>query len=187
MAKLIVKHGNYSNKDVQEYVIRYITRTRPEEDRRYQLITYGSPNTSIVSGNDLSVSRAIKEFRDVEKFYINQRIRDGRRVHHEILSIYAAEAKFFTSPLQYYWLGMELSKEYDQMGHQVVFAAHRSQNDGYHIHFVINGTCYLDGKKYHSEIWQENAREEKFNKILTEHIYRNCHQQSPMFFQSYSY
>lgn len=47
MGKLIQRtRGTYVNDDAVENVIRYVTRTRPDEDRRNELIFFGGAGVS---------------------------------------------------------------------------------------------------------------------------------------------
>ncbi len=174
MAKLIaVTTGTYSNKNAVDNTIKYITRTREGENRRDELLIYGSPNVTIYSDNESdAISKAIREFKDIQRFFAVDGIK-GRRVYHEILSMLDEEAQSFTNLYQIELFALECSHVYDVQGHQVVYASHYSENLRLHIHFIVNTYNYASGHKFHSYFSDCKSREEIFNEILQKHIRDN--------------
>ena len=64
MGKLFdMNYGGYFNEDAVSNVIRYITRTRKNEDRKNELIGWGSYNTLNMGTPEF----VIKQFLDVQK------------------------------------------------------------------------------------------------------------------------
>ena len=170
MAQLITVNGKYSNKNVVSNTIRYITRTRPDEDRRNELIVCGSPNVTCIPDEE-EIFRAIKEFMDIQHFYHD--VVNGRRVFHETFNLLHEESEYFYTRGQINALALECSRIYDRQGFQVVYAAHYSAKYRLHIHFIVNAVSYCDGKKYHSDYKDHAERNAEFNEILFRHIENN--------------
>ncbi len=167
MAILISMKGKYKNENVNSCVIRYITRTRKNEDKRNELLVYGSPNVSCLFGDD-GIEQMITEFEDVQRYFCYGGVR-GRKVMHETFNLLDEEAAYFT-PWEIDALALECSRYYDQMGFQVIYAVHFSESKRLHIHFVVNAISYRTGLKFHSSLHEDKARETMFQEILRKHI-----------------
>ena len=145
MAQLItVTTGNYTNKDAISNTIRYITRTRINEDRKHELVSYGSPNVTCFGGEE-AIERAIKEFKDIQRYYSKT---EGRKVHHETLNLTDEEAKSFINGAQIDAFALDCSRVFDKQGYQVIYAAHYSNKYRLHVHFIVNSVNYRTGNKY---------------------------------------
>lgn len=76
-----------------------------------------------------------------------------RRIYHEVFALDDKEDVIMCSSIDLlnefalsccnYW--------FYEMGFQVVYAIHKPKNKRLHIHFAINTTSYLDGKKRHEK------------------------------------
>lgn len=139
----------YQNEDSAEYVIRYITRTRKNEDRAHELLGYGSYHGYHYSK---PVKEIIAEFEYIQKQYHTQ----GSLMCHYVMHI---------SPELFFKMNNDLnalsayasacSKYIFNLGYQTCFAIHYSAEDKLHIHFAINTTNYRTGHKlrqYYIEI-----------------------------------
>lgn len=153
---------NYSNPDAVENLIRYVTRTRENESRGDDLITYGAVGTDYFHSSDVM----IQQFEYVQNVYgIKSRL--GRRMYHEVLNLKDWEAERLDSASEWLWrVGMECSEIYYMMGHQAVFAVHWEPEKRCHIHFAVNSINFLDGRKWHSSLPEIKQREAIFNEIL---------------------
>ena len=166
MAILIMPEtkGKYTNKNVISNTIRYITRTRVNEDRRFELLLYGSPNTLIFS--ESGVANAISEFDVVQRYYHGIYLK-GSKVYHEILRMSDDETEFFMQNLRLLDMyAFDCARLYAGLGHQVVYAVHKSIDKGLHVHFIINAVKYTDGLKWHSSIKDQKDREAFFNQLI---------------------
>ena len=156
------RHSNYSNSNAVKNLIRYITRTRENEDRGNDLIVYGA----VGAGYDFHPDIIIKQFLFVQnKYGINSK--GGRRMYHEVFNLYDCEAADLNyDRMQLFWLGMECSKIYLKMGFQAVFAVHWEEGKHYHIHFAVNSINFTNGRKWHTSLEEIKLREDIFNHIL---------------------
>ena len=143
MGLLRVIKGKYENRDAVKYVIRYITRTRPNEDRGMELIAAGSLGTSETS------ERMIEDFLRVQKC-LRSPGRIGKKINHEVflLTVEEIEQLGYPGKVQYlYWASQECARFFYEKGFQVVFAIHTDMEKGVHIHFAVNTVNYMNGKK----------------------------------------
>lgn len=158
------QNGEYINSDAIENTLRYITRARANEDRKHELILYGSPNVLIYGEN--GIVKAIEEFTTVQRYYHGFYIK-GPKVYHEVLRFSAEESELFmhnTALLDSYALAC--SRIYAELGFQVVYAVHFSKDKGLHIHFICNAVSYVDGLKWHFSIKDQKEREFLFNQLI---------------------
>lgn len=172
------KNYNYSNLDAVNNVLRYITRTRHDEDRANELLRYGAAGVAYY----LTIDDIIQQFLFVQNtFRINQR--GGRRMYHEVYNLLDEEVeKLNYNPQELWLLGMECSQVYYQMGFQVVFAIHWDNGKHYHLHFAVNSISYITGHKWHTTIPETKQRETIFNQILAERQRVVQEHRSPIFF-----
>ena len=174
MAQLIIpntgysmfKNNNYSNPDAVENVIRYITRTRQDEQKMNDIVAYGGAGV----GYYLSVEDIIQQFQYVQKTY-NIASRGGRRIYHEVFNLFDEEMDAIKYDLNVLWkIGMECCQEYFKMGHQAIFAVHCERGKRFHFHFVVNAINFLTGMKWHSYFYDLGCREYVFARILYKHM-----------------
>lgn len=160
--KMYYKHSNYSNLNAVRNLIRYITRTRENEDRKKDLIAYGA----VGAGYDFHPDTIIKQFLFVQNGYaINSR--GGKRMYHEVFNLYDCEAAELNyDRMQLFLLGMKCSQIYFKMGFQTVFAVHWEEGKHYHIHFAVNSINFTNGLKWHTSLEEIKQREDVFNHIL---------------------
>lgn len=160
--------GSYTNADAVENVIRYITRTRPEEDRANELIAWSGMGVGCYASPEL----VIEQFRTVQEVY-GKETNGGRKIYHEILGFQEAEfERMWRDYNLVYQIAVECAKRYYSMGHQVVFAIHHALRDrqignkGVHIHFAVNTVNFMTGKKWHTSFRQSDVREWDFNQNM---------------------
>ncbi len=160
--KIYYKHSNYSNLNAVRNLIRYITRTRENEDRKKDLIAYGA----VGAGYDFHPNTIIQQFLFVQNGYaINSR--GGKRMYHEVFNLYDCEVEDLNyDPMQLFELGRECGQIYFKMGFQVVFAIHKEEGKHYHIHFAVNSINFINGLKWHTSFEEIKQREDVFNHIL---------------------
>ena len=150
-SKYLYKKGcNYTNIDAVEKVIRYITRTNGTNSPA-DLISWGSPNTSVWNGVDGVITDILK----TQNIFDIKR-RNGRRIFHEVLQMQefhrADDCNRFDLLNQ---AAMECCLLYDHLGFQAVYGIHHNEDNSYghilHIHFAVNTISYKDGHKWHSD------------------------------------
>lgn len=156
----------YTNPDAVENVIRYVTRTRLNEQRAKELIAIGGKGIYY----NLPVERIISQFLATQEvFNINQR--GGRRIVHEIISLSDQDFANLNYDYRHVYLHAEaICEYYFSLGHQVLFAIHHDPEKKVHIHFVVNSINYTNGKKYHSSKQDLQARKEEFNSIFDDEV-----------------
>lgn len=168
MAMLItIRKGNYTNSDAVENVIRYITRTRANEERADELIAWGGMGIGTYQTPEL----AIEQFRILQRVHrIETR---GSRMFHEVLRLTDGEFGFLEHDYgRVYQVAVSCAQYYYMMGHQVVFAIHQATKDdqggnkGLHIHFAVNSINFLTGNKWHSNIRENTTRGRLFNDCI---------------------
>lgn len=158
------RHRNYSNPDAVENLIRYVTRTRENEERLQDLISYGAAGSAYY----LHPDDIIRQFQYVQNVYGIKR-RGGRRMYHEVFNLYDCEFQELGYDREQLWLfGMECCHIYYQMGFQAVFGIHWEPDKHYHIHFAVNSISFVDGHKWHTSLPEIQQRGDLFNKILFE-------------------
>lgn len=140
---------DYTNKDSIHHVIRYITRTRCNEDRVNELICYGSHHGYLYQK---PVTELISEF----EYVSNQYNAVGSLISHYIIQISSTlYAKMNNDPILLSEYATACCRYIFDLGHQTCFAIHYSKERKLHIHLVINTINYKTGKKlrqYHKEI-----------------------------------
>ena len=146
MAELIIINGKYANENAIPNVIRYITRTRPNETRAGELIDFGACGAS-----NTFPEMMIRQFEYIQRVYPSQ-CREPRRIWHEILSLDNQEHEIMMNAV---FLLIDLAKAccqyyYYEMGFQAAYAVHHADaTKRLHIHFAINTTSCINGKKRH--------------------------------------
>lgn len=155
--------GKYKTKKSISNVIRYITRTRPNEDRAYELVLYG---TNHGYHYQKTPEQIITEFEFVQKYTYTT----GSRLCHYIIQI---SPDYFNETLNgdIYALAdttVQCCNYVFGLGHQTCFAIHNvPTKDGLHIHLVINTINFITGKKlnqYPRDIY--NTIEKPLSEIL---------------------
>lgn len=175
--RLLRTKGKYKNKDAVENVIRYITRTRENEneEKASELISYGGRGVSADSPEN-----AIMEMEKVQEAYNKK---SGRRIYHEFYLLkdsdfeamgknYEIVKKFAHTCAGYYY----------NHGYQVEYAVHESKKKHTHIHFAYNSVSSIDGRKVKDYKGTLDTREKLFDEIAKEH-YIDC----PIFYSSLKY
>lgn len=139
----------YQNTDSTENLIRYITRTRPNEDRAHELLSYGSYHGYKYQK---PVEEIISEFKSIQNQYLSQ----GTLMCHYIirisLELFACMDNCMNTLSLY---ACDCCKYFYNMGHQACFAVHCSRTEGIHVHLAINTVNFKTGSKlrqYHKEV-----------------------------------
>ena len=85
MGKLVQKtRGTYVNDDAVENVIRYVTRTRANEDRRNELIFFGG------AGVAQEPEQMITQFKYIQRAFRSS-ANLGKKITHEVFSFHQQE------------------------------------------------------------------------------------------------
>lgn len=165
---IVMNRGTYSNENVVENVIRYITRTRKKEDRQHELYGYGGVGVT----NCISPEIMIAQIKYIQKIH-GIDVRGGRRMYHETFSLCDKEFESLHYDFSIVNLfAMECCQEYFLRGHQAIYAVHFEPDKKLHIHFAVNTINFIDGKKWRSYMRDRSARDNKFNDILRRYIYQ---------------
>lgn len=165
---MMMRHGSYKNADAIENVIRYITRTRKNEDRRDELIAWGGMGIGYYASPEL----VIEQFHYVQDVFGISK--GGRKLYHETLNITEKEFEWLGNDYgRIYQAAVKCAELYYMNGYQVVFAIHDAKkkhglNKGVHIHFVVNAVNFMTGKKWHANMRESHSREISFNWNLRE-------------------
>ena len=160
--------GSYTNEEAVENCIRYITRTRANEDRREELIAWGGMGVGCYTVPEL----AIQQFCGVQKVYG----KDGRKLFHEVYNLRDEEFEKLGCNYDFvYQIGVKCAEYYYLMGHQVVFAIHHARNaqkgnKGVHIHFVVNSVNFMTGGKWHTGMKESYGRNLMFDQIMKDFV-----------------
>lgn len=142
MALLMVSPGKYKNAQAITNNIRYITRTRENEQRRADLVSYGA------RGLSLNPEFAIEQLKDVQRHYRGSKY-IGKRIFHETLLLNEEDLLMLNYDTKHIHAYAERCAHfYYSRGFQIMFAVHWDQQKKYHIHFVGNAVSYLDGRKW---------------------------------------
>lgn len=142
MALLMVSKGKYKNSAAIANGILYITRTRKNENRRNELVSYGARGAS---DNPLE---AIQQFKVVQQNFKESNY-IGSRIFHETLLLDELDLTLLNYDHKHIHNYAECCAFYYYLrGFQVVFAVHWDQEKKYHIHFVGNAVSYMNGLKW---------------------------------------
>ncbi len=131
----------YKNKSAIKNTILYITRTRPNETKQNELLSYG---TDCGWPCYKSPGEIIEEFMfNVKRFHTT----DSLVVHY---AIWVPET-ILNQPGGFQCLN-DCMVNYCRyifwsLGHQCIYAIHYSKRQKLHIHLIVNTTNYLNGKK----------------------------------------
>ncbi len=136
-----IKKFEYQNKDAAEGLIRYITRTRENEDRAHELLSYGFTSGYVYQK---PIANIIKEFEYVHNVYKS----DGCLMCHYVIHIsdelFACMGKNLNLVNAY---ATECCNYLFHMGHQCCFAVHFTPKDRLHFHLAINRVNFTNGSK----------------------------------------
>lgn len=163
-----MREGNYTNKNAVGNCIRYITRTRINENRQGELIAWGGMGVGCYTVPEL----AIQQFCGVQKAYG----KGGRKLFHEVYNLRDEEfERLGCNYVFVYQIAVRCAEYYYRFGHQVVFAIHHVRNvqkgnKGVHIHFVINSVNFMTGGKWHTGMKESYGREMMFNQIMRDFV-----------------
>lgn len=173
----LYKSNNYTNKEAVKNLIRYITRTRSNENRAGDLVCYGAAG----AGYYYSPEDIIQQFLYVQHGYKIES-RKGKRMYHEVFNFLDYEVSLFRGDwLQLWIIGMRCCQVYYQIGFQSVFALHYEPGKRFHYHFAVNSINFLDGRKWHTTFEEVRQRESIFNQILDEQQRIVCSRISPIY------
>lgn len=173
----LYKNFHYTNKNAVNNLIRYITRTRANEDRTGDLVCYGAAG----AGYYCSPEDIIRQFLYVQHVYGIER-KKGRRMYHEVFNLLDCEISPFYGDCMPLWIvGMKCCQVYYQMGFQAVFALHYEPGKRFHYHFAVNSINFLNGRKWHTSLEEIGQREWIFNQILVEEQRNVCSRISPIY------
>ena len=131
----------YKNLDSPEKLIRYITRTRGNEDKADDLLLWGHPAGYTYPK---TVEDIIYEIKYVQKGYKTH----GSLMCHYVIRLRADTFDKMNGSI--YTLGnyaVECCNHLFNLGHQSCFAIHQSSDQGLHIHLAINSVNFRNGHK----------------------------------------
>jgi Relaxase/Mobilisation nuclease domain. len=162
MGNLINIGGRYANVDAVENLIRYVTRTRPNEQRRDELYGYGGAGVFRYDTPEIMAAR----FNAVQDAYEISR-RKGRRMVHEVFSVADREFGGLNCDMGLLnQIALELCRVYYSQGFQAVYAIHWDKEKKMHIHFAVNAVSFVTGKKFCTSVRGNRDRGRSFNTKL---------------------
>lgn len=143
MGPLIIQLNRlkYVDPDSTENLIRYITRTRINEDRADELLLWG---TCSGYNYQIPVEEVIYQFRYIQFKYQAK----SSLMCHYVIRFWPSILNSMGNDL--YKLGnyaVDCCNYIFNMGHQSCFAIHSSKDKGVHIHLAINSVNFRTGKK----------------------------------------
>lgn len=162
MGNLINVRGRYANVDAVGNLIRYITRTRMNEQRRDELRGYGGAGVFRCDTPEMMVMRfeAVQDAHGIKS-------KNGRKMLHEVFSVTDREFKGLNCDMGLLnQIALELCGEYYRQGFQAVYAIHWDAGKKLHIHFAVNAVSFVTGKKFDTSVGGNRERERVFNKKL---------------------
>ncbi len=153
--------GYFVNNDATETLIRYITRTRAEEDRADELLFWGTRGASCKD-----VQSAIGQF-----IFVQNKCREytKRKMYHLTYSPDQFEKQYLDgNPGLLEGIAMRQSEVLFSQGFQVCYAAHVDSEKGVHIHYAVNSVNYYTGKMLNYTMRFNGM----LNAVMTEISYR---------------
>ncbi len=155
------KNGHYKTKDSFEYLIRYVTRTRPNEDRANELLGIGSAGICLLLG----VESIINQFITTEVTFRSNT--QGRHLYHLIAALSKEEFDSLNCEVSYVdTLAQTISRLFFGNGFQCLYGIHYDETKYIHIHFVISSTSYINGHRFHINATEVEELRKYCNDIL---------------------
>lgn len=137
-----VKTGNYKNKHAVHDLIRYITRTRTNENRLEELKYWAA-----IGSDTADVNTVINQFNHVQTIMRNH---TERKMYHFIYAPDVFEKRIINKD---YHLAATIAYSqayiFYNFGYQVVMAVHDTDDGNLHYHFAVNSVNYYTGKMFH--------------------------------------
>ena len=156
--------GDYSNENATELVIRYITRTRPNEKCQQDLISYGGFGVRNLS----SIESIISDFKYVQLIHDST----GRQIYHFVLSFSLFENGILNKDYRLiHAIAYDAARWFFLQGFQVIFAVHDEIERLSHIHFALNAINHLTHRKMHLDLEYRNELNIVMNEIALS-VYR---------------
>jgi len=166
------KTDNYKNKKSTENLIRYVTRANDAytEAKRAELKSWGVYGAV----KALGVEHIIDTFEEVQQISrISTSRKLGPKMFHEEYVLDDDEIEFFSgkSDVVLADFASKCTRQYFDLGFQVVYAVHKpivqsgkDDKSKIHIHIAGNAVNFKNGKKWHSNINEDQrAREAVMN------------------------
>lgn len=139
----IKRDGNYKSDNSISNLLRYISRTRDDEDRRADLKVFGCIGVDAYG----SIDFVIQQFRKAQQLYYKD---NGRRMYHFVYSFSDKEIKIINGRTEVMArIAYHLAELFHRRGFQVAYAVHEEPAKRLHIHFAVNAVSYLTGYKFH--------------------------------------
>lgn len=154
----------FCNADAANNLIRYISRTRINEDRRHELLSFGFNYPY-----PKPVEQIIHEFEYIQDYYHS----DGCLMCHYCLRFpLTVDPRFKNNIHRINAFAQDCCLFIFNMGHQCCYAVHTKDEDtdDIHIHLAINTVNFMTGKKlrqYYKEI--HNTVEKPLSTIFNDH------------------
>jgi hypothetical protein len=137
----------FTNENATENLIRYITRTRLNEDRRHELLSCGYNYAS-----NKTVEEVIREFEFVQNWH---KSKDCMMIHYVLRFPPDVKKAFKNNLIALDCFAQECCRYLFSIGHQTCYAIHLQDVDDLHVHLAINAVNYKTGNKlrqYYREI-----------------------------------
>lgn len=159
---LKVSSQSFDSPKEVDYLIRYITRSRENEEKKSDLISCGGRGLEVRH----DISMAIWQWKAVQAAYISPKRKFARYCFHEIYCLTSKVSEQIDAE-RLDDLAYELSEEYWRKGHQVVYGIHKPDHHEkrVHIHFGVNTVCLKTGRKWHDWFGTREMRNERFDAI----------------------
>jgi hypothetical protein len=172
---------NYSNKNAVKYLIEYITRSRPNENRKGDLIGYGAAGIPL----NISPQQMISVIENTQKnTYMKAEVK-GPRMSHIVFNFTESEMAMMCYDYGLLWsFAEECTQLFYNIGFQVVFAIHYDPGKRYHIHFAVSTVNFLTGKKLCMGIPDVNHLGRIYNDLLVKYLMVHNHSVTPIRFAS---
>lgn len=171
--RVIMPRQSFTSYRQAENLIRYITRTRKNEEHSDDCIACGGHGVSI----SYSIQSAIDQFNQVyatagDKQTKNMKQKKNRHVSHEYYMIHDAYAAVLSRE-EMNELAYRLSEYYWTLGYQVIYGVHQPDETvkHYHIHFAVNMVNCSGGRRWSARGSENLVRSRWFN-IVTERFMR---------------
>lgn len=150
-----------------KFLIEYITRTRPDENRAGDLLGYGAVGIGIL----LTPQQMISVIEGTQRNTYGKNELTGSKMSHLVLNMSDSEMERLKYDISLLWIyAEECSLVLYNIGYQVVFALHYDPGKRYHIHFAINAVNYISGHKICIRIAELHLLGRIFNELLLKYF-----------------
>lgn len=136
-----IRSGYFTNADAVKFLISYITRSRPDENRADELLFWGA-----LGADECNVAQTIAQFEYVQN---NIRTSTCRKMYHFVYAPDDDELRLLCHNISLiHKITIAQAQVFYNWGHQVAYAVHMNEACRLHIHYAVNAVNFMTGAMF---------------------------------------